>query len=56
MSVCFVYVALRRLTRKAELLGYTDPLGEVSGDSRKKIAPGLTVEFVNYFHGTFLTD
>ena len=44
-------LALRRLTEKARLLGYEVELGLVGTEPRRKIAPNLTVEFVNYFSG-----
>ena len=48
--------ALRRLTEKARLLGYEVELGLAgTGEARRKIAPNLTNEFVNYFNGKFLT-
>ena len=43
--------ALRRLTEKARLLGYEVEVGVVGTDARRRIAPGLTVDFVNYFSG-----
>ena len=47
----FYTLALRRLTEKARLLGYEVEVGLVGTDARRKIAPSLTVEFVNYFSG-----
>ena len=42
--------AFRRLTQKAQLLGYiTETSGAHSGEVRRKIVPKLTCEFVNYF-------
>lgn len=45
---------MKRLTQKAQLLGYSDDPGDVSGETRGKIAPGLTNDFVNYFNGILL--
>lgn len=41
--------AIKRLAMKAKLLGHVAE--EMEGQSRKKIAPSLTVDFVSYFHG-----
>ena len=48
----FFFPALRRLTEKARLLGYEVEVG-IAGttEARRKIAPNLTIEFVNYFNG-----
>ena len=46
------FPALRRLTEKARLLGYEVEVGMAgSTEARRKIAPNLTIEFVNYFNG-----
>jgi hypothetical protein len=46
------FPALRRLTEKARLLGYEVEVGMAgSSEARRKIAPNLTIEFVNYFNG-----
>lgn len=48
----FIFPALRRLTEKARLLGYEVEVGMAgSTEARRKIAPNLTIEFVNYFNG-----
>lgn len=41
--------AIKRLAMKARLLGHVAE--EIEGQSRKKIAPSLTADFVSYFHG-----
>lgn len=45
---------MRRLTEKARLLGYEVEVG-IAGttEARRKIAPNLTIEFVNYFNGRY---
>lgn len=50
--VLLFFPALRRLTEKARLLGYEVEVS-IAGttEARRKIAPNLTVEFVNYFNG-----
>ena len=46
---------MRRLTEKARLLGYEVEVG-IAGttEARRKIAPNLTIEFVNYFNGRYI--
>ncbi len=51
--IIFFSPAFHYLTQKARLLGYeTEVIGQVT-ETRRMVPPGLTCDFVNYFHGEF---
>ncbi len=48
MCVC---AAFHYLTQKAQLLGYeTEGISHVT-ETKRMVPPGLTADFVNYYHG-----